>query len=166
MNQFGCPHSKDPNSMPNSNRAGTGGPPDGTMFNLATGAMEQRSNGGNIQDENISRDSNEPPRCPFRPVRLAWSSQSEPTDRSGRNAEKEFDEELNPGRYTLGHTRSPTPPPATAHTSCAREASLPLPLLLVTLSRATAAWYDAAAAGHGMMRACAMAWFHSAGRAP
>merc|ERR1711924_253918 len=25
-----------------------------------TGAMERRSNGGNIQDENISRDSNEP----------------------------------------------------------------------------------------------------------
>merc|ERR1719298_197004 len=56
MNQFGCPHSKDPNSP----RAGTGGPPDGTFKNLATGAMEKRSNGGNIEDENISKDSNVP----------------------------------------------------------------------------------------------------------
>merc|ERR1711871_207606 len=30
------------------------------MGNLKTGAMEKRSNGGNIEDENISRDSNEP----------------------------------------------------------------------------------------------------------
>merc|ERR1712125_262380 len=37
---------------------GTGGPPDGEFKNLKTGAMEKRSNGGNIQDENISRDSN------------------------------------------------------------------------------------------------------------
>merc|ERR1711881_165216 len=28
--------------------------------NLKTGAMEKRTNGGNIQDENISKDSNEP----------------------------------------------------------------------------------------------------------
>merc|ERR1712179_864707 len=28
--------------------------------NLATGAMERRSNGGNIKDENISKDSNTP----------------------------------------------------------------------------------------------------------
>merc|ERR1712179_702702 len=28
--------------------------------NLATGAMERRSNGGNIEDENISKDSNAP----------------------------------------------------------------------------------------------------------
>merc|ERR1712137_307883 len=56
MDQFGCPHAKDPNSR----AAGTGGPPDGTFKNLKTGAMEQRKNGGNIQDENISRDSNEP----------------------------------------------------------------------------------------------------------
>merc|ERR1719321_2108060 len=56
MDQFGCPHSKDPKS----NRAGTGGPPDGTFKNLKTGATEKRSNGGNIKDENISRDSNEP----------------------------------------------------------------------------------------------------------
>merc|ERR1712194_454966 len=56
MDQFGCPHAKDPNSR----RAGTGGPPDGSFKNLKTGAMETRSNGGNIKDENISRDSNAP----------------------------------------------------------------------------------------------------------
>jgi len=54
MNQFGCPHSKDPKSP----RSGTGGPPDGTFVNLETGVAETRSNGGNIQDENISKDSN------------------------------------------------------------------------------------------------------------
>jgi len=56
MNQFGCPHSRDPKSR----RAGTGGPPDGTFKNLKTGEQETRSNGGNIQDENISKDSNAP----------------------------------------------------------------------------------------------------------
>ena len=56
MNQFGCPHAKDPKSS----RAGTGGPPDGTFINLKTGETETRTNGGNIQDENISKDSNEP----------------------------------------------------------------------------------------------------------
>jgi len=56
MNQFGCPHSKDPKSP----RAGTGGPADGSFKNLATGETETRSNGGNIQDENISKDSNKP----------------------------------------------------------------------------------------------------------
>merc|ERR1719487_1966386 len=56
MDQFGCPNAKDPKSR----RAGTGGPPDGQFKNLKTGQMERRSNGGNIQDENISRDSNEP----------------------------------------------------------------------------------------------------------
>lgn len=56
MNQFGCPFSKDPKS----GRAGTGGPPDGTFVNLKTGAVEKRSNGGNILDENISKDSNVP----------------------------------------------------------------------------------------------------------
>ena len=54
MDQFGCPYSKDPQS----DRAGTGGPSDGSFTNLATGATETRSGGGNIQDENISRDSN------------------------------------------------------------------------------------------------------------
>eukprot|EP00932_Pfiesteria_piscicida_P009590 SRR837773.2034.p2 GENE.SRR837773.2034~~SRR837773.2034.p2 ORF type:complete len:201 (-),score=84.66 SRR837773.2034:20-544(-) len=56
MNQFGCPHSKDPASR----RSGTGGPPDGSFKNLKTGAMESRTRGGNIKDENISRDSNKP----------------------------------------------------------------------------------------------------------
>merc|ERR1711907_626530 len=56
MNQFGCPHAKDPKSR----AAGTGGPPDGTFKNLKTGAIEKRFGGGNIMDENISRDSNEP----------------------------------------------------------------------------------------------------------
>merc|ERR1719436_965988 len=56
MNQFGCPHAKDPKSS----RAGTGGPPDGQFKNLKTGGMESRTGGGNIKDENISRDSNEP----------------------------------------------------------------------------------------------------------
>lgn len=54
MNQFGCPHSKDPHSP----QAGTGGPSDGTFVNLGTGGTEKRSNGGNIEDENISKDSN------------------------------------------------------------------------------------------------------------
>merc|ERR1712194_732128 len=56
MDQFGCPNAKDPNSR----RAGTGGPEDGTFTNLKNGATERRSNGGNIQDENISRDTNAP----------------------------------------------------------------------------------------------------------
>ena len=55
MNQFGCPHSRDPHS----DRAGTGGPADGSSFlNLHTGQMERRFNGGNILDENIDRTSN------------------------------------------------------------------------------------------------------------
>merc|ERR1711998_386794 len=56
MDQFGCPHAKDPSSR----RAGTGGPPEGTFTNLKTGATERRDRGGNIQDENISRDTNAP----------------------------------------------------------------------------------------------------------
>merc|ERR1711979_51342 len=52
----GCPNAKDPKSR----RAGTGNPPDGTFKNLKTGATERRSNGGNIKDENISRDTNAP----------------------------------------------------------------------------------------------------------
>merc|ERR1719242_2847326 len=56
MNQFGCPYAKNPQSS----RAGTGGPADGTFQNLKTGGTERRSNGGNIQDENISRDTNAP----------------------------------------------------------------------------------------------------------
>merc|ERR1719502_345634 len=56
MNQFGCPHSRDPKSK----RSGTGGPRDGTFKNLKTGATETRSNGGNIKDENIDKTSNKP----------------------------------------------------------------------------------------------------------
>lgn len=54
MNQFGCPKAKDPKAR----GAGTGGPPDGTFKNLKTGGTERRSNGGNIKDENISKDTN------------------------------------------------------------------------------------------------------------
>ena len=56
MDQFGCPLSKDPKSQ----RAGTGGPPDGQYKNLKTGATETRSNGGNIKDEFAAKLSNEP----------------------------------------------------------------------------------------------------------
>ncbi|CAE8590719.1 unnamed protein product, partial [Polarella glacialis] len=52
MNQFGCPLAKDPKNK----RAGTGGPKDGTFKNLKTGGTERRSNGGNIKDENISKE--------------------------------------------------------------------------------------------------------------
>ena len=52
MDQFGCPFAKDPNS-PN---AGTGGPEDGSFKNLATGGTEKRFGGGNIKEENISKD--------------------------------------------------------------------------------------------------------------
>ena len=51
MNQFGCPYSK-PGS---SGRAGTGGPPDGTFKNLATGSICKRFGGGNILDECVSK---------------------------------------------------------------------------------------------------------------
>ena len=56
MAQFGCPKAKNPKAPD----AGTGGPPDGQFKNLATGGMETRSRGGNIKDENISKDSNLP----------------------------------------------------------------------------------------------------------
>merc|ERR1712151_890902 len=39
---------------------GTGNPPNGKFRNLVTGATESRRNGGNIQDENISKDTNGP----------------------------------------------------------------------------------------------------------
>merc|ERR1711920_485627 len=45
---------------PKARNAGQGGPPDGTFKNLVTGKTETRKNGGNIEDENISKDSNEP----------------------------------------------------------------------------------------------------------
>mmetsp|Transcript_100053 Transcript_100053/g.260931 ORF Transcript_100053/g.260931 Transcript_100053/m.260931 type:complete len:220 (+) Transcript_100053:88-747(+) len=56
MNQFGCPNAKDPKAS----NAGQGGPKDGTFKNLVTGKKEKRKNGGNIDDEHISKDSNEP----------------------------------------------------------------------------------------------------------
>ena len=56
MDQRGCPYSKDPKSQ----RAGTGGPPDGSFKNLKTGGTETRSNGGNIKDEYAAKFSNEP----------------------------------------------------------------------------------------------------------
>ena len=40
--------------------AGTGGPEDGSFKNLVTGAIEKRSNGGNIKDEYAAKISNEP----------------------------------------------------------------------------------------------------------
>merc|ERR1712194_614780 len=45
---------------PKARNAGQGGPPDGTFKNLVTGATETRKNGGNIEDENISKDTNAP----------------------------------------------------------------------------------------------------------
>ena len=54
MVQFGCPFSKNPENP----KAGTGGPEDGMFKNLATGDMESRTNGGNIEDEFVSKDSN------------------------------------------------------------------------------------------------------------
>eukprot|EP00928_Gymnodinium_smaydae_P083682 TRINITY_DN66910_c0_g1_i1.p1 TRINITY_DN66910_c0_g1~~TRINITY_DN66910_c0_g1_i1.p1 ORF type:complete len:274 (-),score=27.48 TRINITY_DN66910_c0_g1_i1:227-1048(-) len=56
MDQFGCPLSKDPHSP----SAGTGGPPNGEFENLATHQKEKRFNGGNIKDEHLSKDSNQP----------------------------------------------------------------------------------------------------------
>ena len=47
MNQFGCPHSKDPSST----RAGTGGPKGGTSYEVPGKGVITRDNGGNIPDE-------------------------------------------------------------------------------------------------------------------
>ena len=55
--QFGCPHAR----KANSRDAGTGGPPGNSSYtNLATDETITRDAGGNIPDENISKDSNEP----------------------------------------------------------------------------------------------------------
>eukprot|EP00931_Biecheleriopsis_adriatica_P117992 TRINITY_DN93464_c0_g1_i1.p1 TRINITY_DN93464_c0_g1~~TRINITY_DN93464_c0_g1_i1.p1 ORF type:complete len:224 (+),score=47.44 TRINITY_DN93464_c0_g1_i1:50-721(+) len=54
MNQFGCPFAKDATSQ----KAGTGGPQNGTFKNLKTGGEERRFNGGCIKDEHTSLDSN------------------------------------------------------------------------------------------------------------
>merc|ERR1712203_820098 len=43
-----------------AHNAGQGGPPDGSFKNLVTGTTEKRKNGGNIDDENISKDTNAP----------------------------------------------------------------------------------------------------------
>eukprot|EP00929_Paragymnodinium_shiwhaense_P106451 TRINITY_DN7187_c0_g3_i1.p1 TRINITY_DN7187_c0_g3~~TRINITY_DN7187_c0_g3_i1.p1 ORF type:complete len:287 (+),score=68.10 TRINITY_DN7187_c0_g3_i1:67-927(+) len=58
MAQFGCPLAKDPKS----NRAGTGGPEDGTTFTVLDGSDKKiaRINGGNIPDELICKIPNEP----------------------------------------------------------------------------------------------------------
>ena len=47
MNQFGCPHAKDPKSP----RAGTGGPAPGTSFQGCDGKTYSRNRGGGIPDE-------------------------------------------------------------------------------------------------------------------
>jgi cyclophilin family peptidyl-prolyl cis-trans isomerase len=57
MNQFGCPHAKDPNSS----RSGTGGPEGGTTFQSADGkATHTRNADGGIPDELTCRISNGP----------------------------------------------------------------------------------------------------------
>jgi len=58
MNQFGCPYARDPKSP----RAGTGGPADGTSFEVLDGSGKKitRSGGGNIPDEFAAKLSNEP----------------------------------------------------------------------------------------------------------
>ena len=56
MCQFGCPHSKDPQSP----RAGTGGPPGGSSFTLPDGTTITRNAGGCIPDEMVAEISNEP----------------------------------------------------------------------------------------------------------
>merc|ERR1719217_1510925 len=57
MDQFGCPHAKDPNS----NRAGTGGPAPGSKYkNLASGEEISRNREGCIPDELTQKLSNEP----------------------------------------------------------------------------------------------------------
>jgi len=56
MNQFGCPHAKDPKAR----NAGTGGPTPGSKYkNIATGEEIVRK-GGNIPDELTQKISNEP----------------------------------------------------------------------------------------------------------
>ncbi len=47
MNQFGCPHSRDPAS----NRAGTGGPQPGTSYDVPGIGTKTRNREGCIEDE-------------------------------------------------------------------------------------------------------------------
>lgn len=60
QNQFGCPHSKDPNSR----RAGTGGPPGGSTYEVPGRGTVTRTADGSIPDEfrdsSCPRLSNEP----------------------------------------------------------------------------------------------------------
>jgi len=58
MNQFGCPFARDPKSP----RAGTGGPSDGTSFEVLDGSGQTvtRRGGGNIPDEFTAKISNQP----------------------------------------------------------------------------------------------------------
>ena len=60
MNQFGCPHSKDPNS----GRAGTGGPDGGSTYEVPGKGTIKRNSGGSIPDEfrdaSCPKISNEP----------------------------------------------------------------------------------------------------------
>jgi len=57
MNQFGCPKAKNANAPD----AGTGGPAPGSEYkNLGTGKMMKRNREGCIQDELITKISNEP----------------------------------------------------------------------------------------------------------
>ncbi|KAL7578066.1 hypothetical protein ACA910_015001 [Epithemia clementina (nom. ined.)] len=56
MNQFGCPHAKDPNSS----RAGTGGPPPGSTFTGLDGKTYTRNRDGGIPDELTQKITNGP----------------------------------------------------------------------------------------------------------
>ena len=60
MNQFGCPHSRDPNSK----RAGTGGPQPGSKYEVPGKGTITRTADGSIPDEfrepNCPKLSNEP----------------------------------------------------------------------------------------------------------
>lgn len=60
MNQFGCPHSRDPNSQ----RAGTGGPAPRSTYQVPGKGTITRTGDGSIPDEfrepNCPRYSNEP----------------------------------------------------------------------------------------------------------
>lgn len=56
MAQFGCPYARDPRNP----RAGTGGPPGGSSFQVPGQGTIKRDGGGNIPDELTQRLSNEP----------------------------------------------------------------------------------------------------------
>jgi len=58
MNQFGCPNAKNPSSP----MAGSGGPADGTSFEVLDGSGKKitRQGGGNIPDEFAAKLGNEP----------------------------------------------------------------------------------------------------------